>query len=353
MDNTQISINPPPQPLPLHLQLAIMSYTGTSSYAAYQSLKQELPDLSKAEVEKAARKKLLNFISGLAEYSVAKIDEWEPAAKIMWQEGSTRVLDYGGRGRDILVVPPLINRANILDMGDKSLMLHLKKSGYRPLLVDWQEPGGAEKDFTSADYIKRLEGFCKNLKAAPVVTGYCMGGVFALKLAAKIQPKALALLATPYEFKNNFVITKRNFEEYFSAMEFIPPEFISSMFAYADMFSVYDKFSAISTLDARRKKEFFTVEHWVNNGVAMTVPLARECIIDWVYNKNIGVDVAGIKCKTLVACAMQDKIVPLSSSLPLVGAIENADLLKLNSGHIGIITKKLVHGPLTDWLGKI
>ena len=301
-----------------------------------------------AEVQSAARKKLLNFVNGLAEYSAANILPWKPAAKVIWQEGTTRILDYGGQGQELLVIPPLINRANILDMQDKSLMLFLKDKGYRPLLVDWQEPGETEKDFSSADYTNRLAKFCGARK--PIIIGYCMGGVFALKLAEKIKPKALVLLATPYEFKNNFAMTREGFEKYFEKIEFVPPEFISSLFAYADMFSVYDKFSAISLLDARRKKEFFTVEHWVNNGVAMTVPLARECIIDWALNKNTGINAAAIKCKTLVACAMQDKIVPLSSSLPLVGVIESAELLKLNSGHIGIITKKLVHEPLASWL---
>ena len=305
------------------------------------------------DVQKAARKKLLNFISALDEYSHSAVDEWKPDAKIIWQEGSTRILDYGGKGRELLIMPPLINRANILDMGNKSFVKFLKEKGFRPLLVDWQRPGREEKDFTSEDYTRRMVDFCKTLKRAPIIIGYCMGGVFAMKLAVKINPRALVLMATPYEFKNNFAITRRDFESYFESMEFVPPEFISSMFAYADMFSVYDKFSTLSSLDARRKKEFCNVEYWVNNGVPMTVPLARECIIDWVFDKDIGVDASEIKCKTLVACAMQDKIVPLSTSLPLVAVIENADLLKLNSGHIGIITKQLVHEPLVEWLNKI
>lgn len=352
MDNNHI-VNPLPQPLPLHLNLALMSYIGTNSWAAYQNLRNELQNLKPEQVESVSRKKLLNFIDGIAEYSAAMVDEWKPDAKIIWQEGTTRVLDYGGKGKDVVIIPPLINRANILDIGSVSLVRHLKDNGYRPLLVDWQEPGRLERNFTSVEYTRRLEEFCKTLKAKPIIVGYCMGGVFALKLATRIEPKALVLLATPYEFRNNFAISRADFEQYFDSMEFVPPEFISGLFAYADMFSVYDKFSTISSLDNRRKREFFTVEHWVNNGVPMTVPLARECIIDWVFEKNLGIEPEKIKCKTLVACAMQDKIVPLNTSLPLIAVIDNADLLKLNSGHIGIITKKLVHDPLVEWLNKI
>lgn len=356
MDNNKTPhhlVNPLPQPLPLHLTLAMMSYSGSSAYAAYQNLKSGSGNLSVPEVESAARKKLLNFIEGVGEYSRAKIDAWKPDAKILWQEGSTRILDFGGKGDDLVIIPPLINRANILDFGDNSFVKYLKDAGYRPLLVDWQDPGVDEKDFDSDDYTERLARFTSSLKKKPVVIGYCMGGVFALKLAEKIKPKALVLLATPWKFKNTLTAPKQYFESYIDSMEFVPPEFISSLFASADLFAVYDKFSAIKDMDSRRKKEFFAVEYWVNNGVAMTAPLARECIIDWVFDNKLGIDASNIKCKTLVVCATQDKIVPLDSSLPLVGVIDNAELMKFNSGHIGIITKKLVHEPLVTWLNKL
>jgi len=104
---------------------------------------------------------------------------------------------------------------------------------------------------------------------------------------------------------------------------------------------------------AGRKKEFFAIESWVNNGVAMAVPLAKEFIVDWGINNKMQVNFEKITCPTLVVTAMQDKIVPVSSSLPLLGLLNNSELLKLQSGHVGIITKKLVHKPLVDWLNGI
>ncbi len=95
---------------------------------------------------------------------------------IIWQDGGTRLLDYGqvlengdparrtgkSNGRvarskfkaDVLVVPSLVNRAYILDLrADHSLMRWLAGQGFRPLLLDWGYPGPAERSFNLTDYV--------------------------------------------------------------------------------------------------------------------------------------------------------------------------------------------------------
>lgn len=300
-----------------------------------------------------ARKKLLSFFEGVRQYALAEIPDWQPNAKIIWQQGSTKIWDYGGKGKKILVISPLINRASILDFGSSSLMHYLKEQGYNPLLVDWAEPANSEIGFGLADYTKRLAEFCKTINNNVIPVGYCMGGIIALKLAEVIKPKALVLLATPWELKNKIGLPQKSLEKYLDSVELVPAEFINSLFVYADLFATYDKFAILPELSAARKKEFFAIEKWVNSGVAMSVPLAKEFIINWGINNKMKVDFEKITCPTLVATAMQDKIVPVSSSLPLIALINNSELLKLNSGHIGILTKKLIHKPLTNWLEKV
>ena len=57
-------------------------------------------------------------------------------------------------GPAVLVVPSLINRYYVLDLlPERSFLHHLAQQGLRPLVVDWGEPGTAERDFTLTDYI--------------------------------------------------------------------------------------------------------------------------------------------------------------------------------------------------------
>ena len=75
-------------------------------------------------------------------------------AGLLWQTGSARLLDFGGEGPPVLVLPSLINRADVLDLlPGRSLLAHLAASGYRPLLLDWGVPRGRELRFTLADHI--------------------------------------------------------------------------------------------------------------------------------------------------------------------------------------------------------
>src|SRR4029077_12428041 len=217
-----------PRPLPLHLAAAITSFA--SSHAALPLLKSGFSawrpelraagsDLEKSlaavgleavaqAVERELRTRADRFLRGIERYREHpyRRDLADPAT--LWQDGSTRLIDYGGAGAPLPVVPPLGNRAYILDlMAQKSLLRWLAANGLRPLLVDWGTPGDLERRFTLTDYIAgRLEAALDAAGAAAggpmAVMGYCMGGVLALALAER-RPKrvsALALLATPWDF---------------------------------------------------------------------------------------------------------------------------------------------------------
>src|SRR5690606_34470871 len=121
----------------------------------------------------------------------------EPPPAI-WQEGTTRLLDYGATARrggadggTVLVVPSLVNRYYVLDLDrGRSMMRYMAQRGLRPLVVDWDAPGPEERRFGLTDYIAgRLERAL--VRAAgeaggPVsVVGYCMGGNLALALALR------------------------------------------------------------------------------------------------------------------------------------------------------------------------
>lgn len=356
-------INPLPQPLPIHLSLAMTSYLGATtmielmSSSAESKISKSKLNKAKLEVEKAARNKLLDFFAGINSYATQPVSEWKPNAKVIWQEGSTRILDFGGKGQPILFIPPLINRANILDLsGEKSLMKFLSKQG-NALLVDWGAPTESEINFNSDSYIQRLTRFCQTQKKL-IIGGYCMGGLLALKLAKCIEPSALILLATPWNFHAPDVkrveIPAKHMHKYLDDLETVPPEFIQSLFMMADPWRVYNKYSSMGKSSAPQKKSMMEIEYWVNNGVPMSVLMAKECIIDWTINNTPGkgkwLDVSDLQMPVFLGCPTNDKIVPIGCSIPLAGLLTNATLHKFNCGHIGMLTRKLCFEPIKEWL---
>lgn len=219
-----------PRPLALHLGLQTMSWI--SSIAALQSLsngslswsprlaaaasdlvgdlKGVDPDDFRSAVEKQSQRQLADFANGVSRYRSFRREPRPEDPPVIWSEGTTRLLDFGGGagGRPVLFVPSLVNRGYILDLSERrSLLRNLAERGFRPLLVDWGAPGNEETGFSLDEYIAgRLDRAFQaalDLSGQPVaVAGYCMGGLMALALAA-IRPQqipALVLMATPWEF---------------------------------------------------------------------------------------------------------------------------------------------------------
>lgn len=315
-----------------------------------------------AKFEPDALKDFYSMFDNVREYQRHNISKWQPEAEEVWQEGTTRILDFGGEGQAILLVPALINRANILDLnGDKSLVAFLTDAGYRVLLVDWQEPATEELEFDSDDYINRLAKFVESIDEELIYIGYCMGGLLSLKLAAKKPPKAMALLATPWNFDSPDVSKLSAHREQFEAMldnfEMVPPEFIQSIFFQLDPTRLSQKYSSLDSLSPEKLEEFYEIENWVNNGVKMSVPMAKECLIGWCLDNSTGkgswVDASKIEAPVFLGLPKNDKIVPVGCSVPLAGLIDNVEMQKFDCGHIGLITKKLIFNPLKEWLGGI
>src|ERR1700761_6846390 len=89
------------------------------------------------------------FLDGVERYRQHPYRRDLPEPPLLWQEGTTRLLDYRPRGgTPVLIVPSLINRAYILDLAPgQSFLRYLADQGLRPLLVDWGAPGTEERGF--------------------------------------------------------------------------------------------------------------------------------------------------------------------------------------------------------------
>ena len=400
-----------PRPLPLHLARAITVWT--SSLAALppaksgslpwspalaaraKKLQSELasanPEALTGAVVGEARRRLGIMMAGIEAYRHHPYRRTLRDPAVIWRDGSTRLLDYGARRRDrdnavpVLFVPSLVNRYYILDLSKRrSLMRWLASNGLRPLVVDWGPPGDAESEFNVADYItQRLEpalDAAQKLAGGPVaVAGYCMGGLLALALALR-RPKdvrALALLATPWDFHVAGDAHGRLLGAMAPALDGLlalfgelPIDVLQALFTWSDPTMVASKFRAFAGFDAdsRRTEDFVALEDWLNDGVALTAGVARDCLTGW-YGENRpargqwrvagkAIDPGELAVPSLVALPRRDRIVAPASAAALADALAagpgDCQRLTPPSGHIGMVVggaaRQSLWRPLAEWL---
>lgn len=388
--------------LPFHLMLGLSGLM--SSTIAFECFRQGLsglrepsPTLQNPELLENLSSALQNealaraesFLTGLQNYFHAPYtrDLTEPAA--VWHCGSARLLDYSLLADTtlppdapvVLFIPSLINRYYILDLEkQRSLARFLTHAGCHVLMLDWQSPGDTEALYSCDDYIRKtlfpcLDFICGTSGRAPIVAGYCMGGVLALALA-QLKPKqvsALALLATPWDFHSpDFKQIKLDefhlaqFDDYLAQQPLIPAEQIQALFYLSDPWLFQAKFQRFAKLSAvsHERRKFIALEAWVNDGVPMTSPAARECIIGWAQCNVLARNqwkVAGriirpqaVTCPAFIAIPRNDSIVPAGCARPLAVGLPHATLVEPSSGHVSMIVGKHARAelwePLKDWL---
>lgn len=390
-----------PRPLPLHLAAAVGSFASSDaalpllrsgSLAWRPELQAAGAELEKSlaavgvealarAVERELRRRADLFLKGIERYRGHAYRRALVDPPVLWEEGSTRLLDYGGTGAPVLVVPSLVNRAYILDlMPEKSLLRWLASNGLRPLLVDWGAPGDLERRFTLTDYIAgRLEAALDAAVAAAgepmAVMGYCMGGDLALALAVR-RPRrvsALAFLATPWDFHAERAEQARllgalapSLKAAFTALGELPVDVLQTLFAALDPLLALRKFSRFAELgdDDPRTCEFVALEDWLNDGVPLALPVAEAVLTEW-YAANAParrawrvagqiVDPARCTTRSLIVVPAQDRIVPPGSARALGTALPAAEIWTPTLGHIGMVVSReaprVVWEPLRDWL---
>ncbi len=365
-----------PRPLPLHLMLAASSYLSlpvglalwregllplNTPYTPHQNL---VPDAVQFSVTQ-----FNYFLQGIAKYQNAPRQQPLVAAPCLLQIGGTKLLDYGvfsdaPHPQPLLIIPSLVNRANILDLSEeRSFLRYLAAQGFRPLLIDWGELQASEQAFTLTDYItKRLEPLLQHAatltqNALPVI-GYCMGGLLALA-AAQRAPQSiskLVLLATPWDFTHAIRPDQRTsiplLQPFLRMLRQknlpFPVDMLQTLFTSIDLFAVPERYiSFAKEADVTRNAQFVIVEDWLNDGVALSAAVAEECLLGW-YQHNTPHNNAwqveddfiapqNISLPTLIVTPKHDKIVPPAAALGLRNTLPYAAVIQPNTGHIGMV----------------
>ncbi len=298
----------------------------------------------------------------------------------VWQEGCSRLLDYGAPDDPpVVFVPSLVNRAYVLDLlPDHSMLRFLAARGLRPLLLDWGFPGAVERGFTLTDYVAgRLERALSALGGPVTLAGYCMGGLMGVA-AAQRRPelvRRLVLIATPWDFHAADAAAALQVAALLPALEpalaaagALPIDALQMLFALLDPGSVGAKYRAFGRQDqaGERARMFVALEDWLNDGVPLAAAVARETLAGW-YGANSAAAgdwrIAGwpVQPETLrlpcwIAVPGRDRIVPPQSALPLAACIPGAVLHRPDAGHVGMVAgsraRPLLWEPLLGWLNR-
>jgi polyhydroxyalkanoate synthase len=318
-----------------------------------------------AAVDAELARRSERFLSGVESYRRHPYRRALADPPVVWQEGGTRLLDYGpADGIPALVIPSLVNRAYILDLDEeRSFLRFLSGAGVRCLLIDWGRPGDIERGFDLTDYVAgRLDQAFEaavELGGRPLgLIGYCMGGLFALALASRHRRdvSGLALVATPWDFHASPAVPPAMMsalsgiiESSFGPLGEVPTDVLQCLFAMNDPQLAIRKFSRFADLDpgSPEARRFVAVEDWANDGVPLALPTARDCLTRW-YGRNEpaagmwrvagrAVDPGKLDRPVLAVIPSHDKIVPAPSARALAAQLPRVTVIEKPAGHVGLI----------------
>ena len=323
---------------------------------------------------------------GLSLYGQALRPAKPVPAKVIWQNGTTVLRDYGGplfyesaksRAPLILAVPSLVNRGSVLDLlPSRSLLRHLARQ-HSVWLLDWDAPGEDEAKFDLGAYVtERLLPAIAAAQATgrPVyLLGYCLGGLLTLAGAqlAEQPLDGLLLMATPWDFNAYSVQARAGLAQWQAALTpwlaaelALPPDILQMLFNALQPLATYEKFRKLGAGESQCDDLFIAIEDWLNDGIPLAAPAARQCLGDF-YGANTTVsggwqiagktvDPAKVKTPSLVIAPQNDQLVPYQSAAVLAEALPNVTLLNPPLGHIGMVVgrqaEQLVWREIDGWI---
>ena len=287
----------------------------------------------------------------------------------------------------IVFVFALVNRPYILDLvPHKSVVRHFVDAGFDTYLIDWGVPTHADRHLTLESYVngytRNVVEFLQQRTDCPQVNmlGYCMGGTMSAMFTA-LHPKLvrnLILLAAGIDFTTragllNLWADKDTFDvdAFIDAFGNCPAEFLQASFMLLKpVANLIEKPIALLERcdDEKFVDEFFTMETWLNDNIAVPGEVFRE-FVKYLYQQNlltrnqmpVGRHVVNLKkitCPVLNLMAEFDDLVPCAQSEPfndLVGSTDRKSI-KLPAGHIGLAmgsrAQRELWPPACQWLAE-
>ena len=295
----------------------------------------------------------------------------------------------------VLIVYGLIGRYTMADLQeDRSLVRNLLNLGLDLYVVDWGNPGRADRYVTIDDYVDGYLADCVAFiqdtddRERVNLLGICEGGVFTTCYAA-LYPEcvnAMVLTITPIDFHadtresragHGFInvwtrsLTSEDIDRLIDAQGSLPGAFMGSVFSMMTPMRTMTKYNLdlLDALDDKKKfLNFLRMEKWIADRPDHPGEAAKQWLKD-LYQDNklvrnafeLGgrkVDLSRITCPVLNVFAQDDHIIPPATSQALRDGIGTADYTELGlpGGHVGVFVggkaQKLLGSGIAEWLGK-
>lgn len=395
---------PGPVPLVLHMAMARAQYAGAQaalldvegaaaslpqhSRAALAAWGADYKDVPREAVSAALAQhcqgRLEAFLTGLERYQTHPFRRPEGQAHTVLRIGDCRLMDHGGAGVPVLLIPSLINPGWVLDLlPDVSFARYLVERGFHVFSIDWGVPGALERRFSIGDYItQRLVPAMDTIAAAHGamhIAGYCLGGNLALAATLKRQAlvRSFCAIAAPWDFaavgRSARAIAASTYAQLAPILAKtgeMPPDALQALFAQLDPTQIERKFVGFAVLPQEPRSQverFIALEDWSNSGPPLGAGAVDDCFGgfyrdnkamrgDWVVD-GACVNPAALDRPALVLAARRDKIVPQASTLALAKQLPRADVLKPDAGHVGMMVgsraEQLCWQPVADWFDTI
>ncbi len=309
-------------------------------------------------------------LAGLAAYQQAPRPAPPPPMPALATAGRACLRYYGGRGRMVVFVPSLINPPAILDFGETSLVRWMAAQGCRVALVDWGEPGAADRDMDMTGHIESLLlPLIEQLDEPPVLVGYCLGGTMALAAAGATPVAGLATIAAPWRFTGygesapGMLDLWQAAKPTAEALGVLPMEVLQAGFWRLDPARTIAKYESFGRLDPEgaAARAFVRLEDWANAGAPLPLAAARDLFEAFVATDRPGTggwivrgapaSPARLDCPAVEFVSLTDRIVPAATAAGL------ADRRDLGLGHVGMIVggrgRTMLWEPLAHWIAAL
>ena len=297
--------------------------------------------------------------------------------EVAWAENKWRLLRFAPRERrhrtPVLLVPSLINRWYVLDLGPgRSFIEWLVAQGHEVLCVDWGTPGAEDRYLTWDDIGGRYLGRAVRIAARETgrthLLGYCLGGTLTTAYAAAFPEgiASLTALAAPVDFEHAGMMAAWTRTKTFDVRALIdafgnvPWPLLQASFQLlkptlpaAKLIALLDRAWDDEFLDG-----FLATERWGNDNVAFP-GACYERYLEELYRGNRLIagtfTVCGrparlpeLRCPLLAIAFAEDHIVPLASARPLVelAGARDKQLLVERGGHVGAVVSRRAAGRL-------
>ncbi|MET0375695.1 MAG: alpha/beta fold hydrolase [Rhizorhabdus sp.] len=316
--------------------------------------------------------RMRSALAGLKAYQAAPRPARPPAPPTIARFGRVTLRSYGAGGHPVLFVPSLINGSEILDLTSENSMLRgLAAQGVNPVLLDWGSPDATERELSIGGHAESyIVPALEMLGKDTVLAGYCLGGTMSIAAAMLHPPKALVLLATPWDFagfssqaRNDILELWRAAQPAAEAFGLLPAEVLQQIFWRIDPARTVAKFGHFASKNPAsvEGQNYVAVEDWANDGPPLTLAAGRE-LMDTLMAQNasgVGAWTAGggvvdpklLRMPILNIVSTTDRITPAASSWP------GGERIELAEGHVGMVVGRKAPGSLwrslASWLSQL